>query len=39
MEKNPGMFIKNFHFFSTDERKTWTSWMTAKVFKKSELLL
>jgi len=22
------VFIKNFNFFSTEERKTWTSWMT-----------
>jgi len=29
IEKNPGMFSsKNLHFFLTEERKTWTSWMT-----------
>jgi len=29
MEKNPGMFSsKTLNFFSTEERKTWTSWMT-----------
>jgi len=28
MEKNAGMFIKNLNFFSTEERTTWTSWMT-----------
>jgi len=22
------VFIKNLHFVSTEERKTWTSWMT-----------
>jgi len=47
MEKNAGMFssIKHFHFFSTEERMSWTSWMSklsAKVFfffsPKSELL-
>jgi len=27
-EENPEMFIKNLNFFSTEERKTWTSWMT-----------
>jgi len=40
MEKNPG--IKNLNFFLTEERKTWTSWMSklsAKVFFKSELLI
>jgi len=29
MEKNPGMFSsKTLNVFSTEERKTWTSWMT-----------
>jgi len=28
MEKNAGMFIKNHNLFSTEEIKTWTSWMT-----------
>jgi len=29
MEKNPGMFSsKNIISFSTQERMTWTSWMT-----------
>jgi len=38
MEKNPGMFSsKTLIYFSPEERKTWTSWMTwgelsAKVF-------
>jgi len=27
-EKSWNVFIKNLHFFSTEERKTWTSWMT-----------
>jgi len=38
-------FIKNLNFFSTEERKTWTCWMTwgqvnyqQKFFFKSELL-
>jgi len=26
--KSWNVFIKNLHFFSTDKRKTWTSWMT-----------
>jgi len=28
MEKIWNVFIKNLHFFSAEERKTWTSWMT-----------
>jgi len=28
MEKNPGTIIKNLNFFLTEERMTWTSWMT-----------
>ncbi len=29
IEKNPGMFSsKNLNYFLTEERKTWTSWMT-----------
>jgi len=29
MEKNPGMFsLKTLISFLTEERKTWTSWMT-----------
>ncbi len=27
-EKSWNIFIKNLNFFSTEERKTWTSWMT-----------
>jgi len=26
--KSWNVFIKNLNFFSTEERKTWTSWMT-----------
>jgi len=27
-EKSWNVFIKNLNFLSTEERKTWTSWMT-----------
>jgi len=27
-EKSWSVFIKNLNFFSTEERMTWTSWMT-----------
>jgi len=38
--KSWNVFIKNLNFFSTEERKTWTSWMNLGVSKlSSELLL
>jgi len=33
--KSWNVFIKNLNFFSTEERKTWTSWMTWGVSKLS----
>jgi len=40
MEKNPGKYSsKTLIYFSTEERKTWTSWMTMGVSKLSAFFL